>query len=458
MLESPNILSPVLVQGAVRIADRDPRFHPGHWIRDIYEEHPTNAAPLAILLNAQEAAPDGAISTMKTPSVYFSWPLQPFNPMNGPIMGVYTTSPSGASPTPYAGGAAAKTRLYFQVAPAFALAFVPDATFGVANKTTMGRNSVIVRAVNVAGPTTSYLLAELDAADTTNDLANGQDLWYTQGSLASKEITELQTGMYEEATRWHNISQHRTEAGELSDAEILEYERVDPNIRARLMKQVLDRFLRAWDATLSVTGQRAEPSGKDGQTRTRSVYNWIKFGNQDTPLDTPQIFNFVTDPKYKGMSPLRGTLPFLKDIDQLVTLMSDAPHKTAITSGKVISMIRDCIDDKTSYVVDGTEMIYGVQYNQLRGLRKPWRLMESTTFSTNPSLENSMLVTEIPLLRQMNFMPLEFIPPQNKTNSNGTTWMSGEKAGWRAHDGLKFDGLPNHAWIDGLGLKNTYSG
>lgn len=427
-----------IVRGVVDRASRLQTMYPEEWRRQIFRITPPKKTPLTILMDA--------MGDEETMSVKYNWSTQPFSPMCGTIVDVYTTDPILGSPAAYASGGVKGTQLYIQVTAANAKGVLIGDTVLLSSDATFAKIPANVLNVTVAGDTTSSLLVELMKADTGNALALTSTLRYTISGRAEEEEFELGEVVYEEPEWYDNYAQQLSAAYSVTRRAAKEKERVAPALKVRMKQQALEKLMRKREMMRLVGYKDSKAKGK---TFSMGLLEFLETNA------AANVLNYKTDPRFAGKSALSGTLQFLRVSSEIASRFSDADHKTCFTSGVVLDLIDECIGDQTYYKIGPEVTAFGIRMKTLRNLRQEWRLVEHPLMTNNPALCSSMIVTELPLLKTRTMFPLEFIP-EGGARVDGWNWQSSVKAGWVVDEGMQFDNPSAHLWIDGLGEANTY--
>lgn len=423
-------------RGPLTIADRVQNIHPDSWDPEVYKHLPFAQFPLTAEMDMEDSE--------VTDSYHFHWWEEPFDGLYGSVVGFFADA---ALSSPYASGGESGDRLYMKVSESDANRFLLQDTISVYNPVTFARIAMDVLKIQSLGDE-SWLLVELHEDDNSSHLS-GSDLKWTVSGRSDDEIAELPESQHQEPIEFSNYTQHMMAAAELSNREIHEKSRVNPNIRVEQKAQALKK-LNLKREYMRFLG-RKKMKGK--RTWSGGIYDMLKTHAPEN------IVNWATDTTFLSDSSsdwIDGSLKFTRGLMEFISRFAE-PGEVAYgwTSGIVIDAYTEAVLHSGHYTINEETDIFGFTVRRITGLSQDLVLREHPLFKVNPSLQRSMCISQPSMQKTVihGAGKLKFIDAISAEQAkNGYVYVSGEKCGWDCDEGTKMKNPGSFAWLDGLGL------
>jgi len=431
------------IRGPVATYNRIENIQPEEWEKKITLEFPYGHTPITALLDS--------LSTENIQSRKFHWWTEEDAPLNGNITGIYTDS---GMTTPSTGNAAADTVLYIRMPENDAKQILVNDTISITGRPNQSGISTFtdiihadVRAVNIDGNNsrvTVKLLENLPAITTQTNLD-----WFIDGN-AQTEGSMLPESVTTEPTEYENQTQIFMGSCEMTNSELAELERVEPDKWERTIKKALIRLRKQMEHSIIHSVYKSSYVNGKEKRHMKGLYQAIS--------EYSNVYNIKRyrdiDSSFAGKEWVNVGLDILEDIVLRTSrVKTDADSKFVFTGDLGFTSINKLVREfnTLSYEWNPTQDVFGFKVRTLVGPIKSLNFVVHPLFNQINRFRRSALVIEGRYIKKKLFRPLMFISGKTGQDENGYDWVDARKCGWLTEFGISWNYIQNFCWIDNLG-------
>jgi len=427
--------------GALPGGARDPLLYPEDYDDNVYMYSSAGDVPLTAITDK------AGLGTVE--STIHRWYEQEENTGVGTVKRFYTDA---AMTTPVASALAKDAIVYAGLDEIDAKNIQEKQLLTIWNATTYKPVTLDVRAVSAAGAI-SQAVCKLTAADTFQSLvANADTLVYIMSGNAQREYSELPGGRFFKPVKYENQTSIQMASVETSGTELAVLKRPDTMKFEKQTMMCLADLKAQMEMSFIFSRLHTENEGSFERRHSMGLYQALETYKPENIINCKT----ATGKPWSGKTFAEGGLLLLDWLNEAGAKRSKASGKEYLCGNGFFTKINQLIRGNTHFEMSSKMSSYGFSVTTIQGFHQDIRLLRHPLLSRTGILNQSALVTEAGLLKRMVLKGrgLKFISGDGSSD-DATTYVDGQKRGWRIESMPKWNGLDNTFWLDLFGENSS---